>query len=123
MLVELRKSFLRTEISVIFCVSKYVNASFIFSFHIFRTGKTYLTKEDIKHEQSASVHRSNSFVSNHGNMAVWTSNKLVFDNPLYGLNVDRILGFHDYTLGQVRGCVLERFRVLLFYFCRKIISI
>ncbi|EDO49114.1 predicted protein [Nematostella vectensis] len=62
---------------------------------------TYLTHEELQHERSASLHRTNSFTQNHGSTAVWTSNKLLFDHPLYGLNVDRIPGFHDYTLGQL----------------------
>ena len=32
---------------------------------------------------------------------MWLTNRMLFDHPLYGLNIDRVLGFHDYTLGQV----------------------
>ena len=32
---------------------------------------------------------------------MWITNRMLFDHPLYGLNIDRVLGFHDYTLGQV----------------------
>ena len=70
-------------------------------FSFCRTGRVFISDEDLKPERSVSVHRSNSFLCLNSSSAMWITNRMLFDHPLYGLNVDRVLGFHDYTLGQV----------------------
>lgn len=65
------------------------------------TGRVFISDEDLKPERSVSVHRSNSFLCLNSSSAMWITNRMLFDHPLYGLNVDRVLGFHDYTLGQI----------------------
>ena len=70
-------------------------------FFVFRTGKTFISDEELRPERSASIHRSNSFLCLYSSSGMWITNRMLFDHPLYGLNIDRVLGFHDYTLGQV----------------------
>lgn len=77
-------------------------------FSFCRTGRVFISDEDLKPERSVSVHRSNSFLCLNSSSAMWITNRMLFDHPLYGLNVDRVLGFHDYTLGQVTFNTLGR---------------
>lgn len=65
------------------------------------TGRAFISDEDLKPARSASVRRSNSFLCLNSSSAMWLTNRMLFDHPLYGLNIDRVLGFHDYTLGQI----------------------
>ena len=82
-----------------FDVENMTRFELLFSFC--RTGRVFISDEDLKPERSVSVHRSNSFLCLNSSSAMWITNRMLFDHPLYGLNVDRVLGFHDYTLGQV----------------------
>ena len=82
-----------------FDVENLTRFELLFSFC--RTGRVFISDEDLKPERSVSVHRSNSFLCLNSSSAMWITNRMLFDHPLYGLNVDRVLGFHDYILGQV----------------------
>lgn len=68
---------------------------------IFRTGRVFISEEELRPERSASIHGSNNFQCLNSSSDMWITNRMLFDHPLYGLNIDRVLGFHDYTLGQV----------------------
>lgn len=89
-----------------FDVENLTRFELLFSFC--RTGRVFISDEDLKPERSVSVHRSNSFLCLNSSSAMWITNRMLFDHPLYGLNVDRVLGFHDYTLGQVTFNTLGR---------------
>ncbi|KAJ7336620.1 hypothetical protein OS493_011839 [Desmophyllum pertusum] len=65
------------------------------------TGRAFISDEELRPERSASIHRSNSFLCLNSSSSMWITNRMLFDHPLYGLNIDRVLGFHDYTLGQI----------------------
>ena len=91
---------LRTQIKVKSCSSRFLSV-LERDFFVFRTGKTFISDEELRPERSASIHRSNSFLCLYSSSGMWITNRMLFDHPLYGLNIDRVLGFHDYTLGQV----------------------
>lgn len=65
------------------------------------TGRSFTSDEELRPERYASIHRSNGFMCLNSSSSMWITNRMLFDHPLYGLNIDRVLGFHDYTLGQV----------------------
>lgn len=65
------------------------------------TGRSFTSDEELRPERCVSIHRSNGFMCLNSSSSMWITNRMLFDHPLYGLNIDRVLGFHDYTLGQV----------------------
>ena len=67
----------------------------------FSAGRPFISDEETKPGRSASINRANSFTSLNNSSRLWLTNRMLFDHPLYGLNIDRVLGFHEYTLGQV----------------------
>ena len=67
----------------------------------FSAGRSFISDEELRPERSASIQRANSFTNLNNLTRMWITNRMLFDHPLYGLNIDRVLGFHEYTLGQV----------------------
>ncbi|XP_068709184.1 huntingtin-like [Montipora foliosa] len=65
------------------------------------TGRSFISDEELRPERSASIQRANSFTNLNNLSRMWITNRMLFDHPLYGLNIDRVLGFHEYTLGQI----------------------
>lgn len=67
----------------------------------FSAGRPFISDEETKPGRSASINRANSFTNLNNSSRLWLTNRMLFDHPLYGLNIERVLGFHEYTLGQV----------------------
>ncbi|XP_074614489.1 huntingtin-like isoform X2 [Acropora palmata] len=64
-------------------------------------GRPFISDEETKPGRSASINRANSFTNLNNSRRLWLTNRMLFDHPLYGLNIERVLGFHEYTLGQI----------------------